>query len=85
MGRKSRTRPAIGYALACGMCTPALPNPMPANVAAMAMSARAWASSPRRTAVRNDVASSRMARSDHMSETGFEPQYGTRCSGRFRS
>ena len=34
---------------------------------------------------RNDVASSVSAFSDHMSDTGLEPQYVTRCSGVWRS
>ena len=67
------------------MCTPALPKPIPANVAARAMSARAPSSSPSRTALRNEPASSPIAFSDHMSEMGFAPQYGTRCSGRLCS
>jgi hypothetical protein len=67
------------------MCTPALPNPRPAKVAAMAMSERACRLPPSRTAVVNARASSPRAFSDHMSETGFEPQYGTRSSGRLRS
>jgi hypothetical protein len=45
----------------------------------------AWSSSPCRTAVRNEPASSDSAFSDHMSEIGFEPQYGTRCCGALRS
>ena len=49
------------------------------------MSARAWPSSPWRTARRNEPASSTMAFSDHMSEMGLAPQYGTRCSGRLCS
>ena len=56
------------------MCTPALPKPMPAKVAAMAMSERAWTSSPCRTARRNDPASRLSAFSDHMSEIGLDPQ-----------
>jgi hypothetical protein len=53
------------------MCTPALPKPMPADVAAMAMFIRASTSSPSRTAVRKDRASSCSAFSDRMSATGF--------------
>ncbi len=56
------------------MCTPALPKPIPAKVAAIAMSIRAASSSPSRTARRNEVASSDIAFSDHMSATGLEPQ-----------
>jgi hypothetical protein len=51
---------------------------MPAKVAARAMSVRAWSSSPCCTARRNEPDSSDSARSDHRSEIGFEPQYGTR-------
>jgi hypothetical protein len=67
------------------MCTPALPNPMPAKVAAIAMSPRAFASSPCRTARRKEPASRLRDFSAHMSEIGLDPQYGTRLSGVFRS
>ena len=66
--------PAIGYPLACGMCTPALPNPMPANVAASIMLLRASRFAPSRTAVRNEAAISASAFSLHRSETGLDPQ-----------
>ena len=67
------------------MCTPALPKPSPAKVAASAISWRASASSPWCTARRKAVASRDIAFSDHMSEIGLAPQYGTRCSGCFLS
>ena len=67
------------------MCTPALPKPIPAKVAAIAMSIRASTSSPSRTAVRKDCASSDRAFSDHMSATGLAPQYGTRWSALLRA
>ena len=56
------------------MCTPALPNPSPANVAAIAISSRAGWSSPSRTARRNAPESSDIAFSDHMSAIGLAPQ-----------
>jgi len=56
------------------MWTPALPNPMPANVAAMAMDARASLFWPSRTASRNEPASRPSAFSDHMSAIGLDPQ-----------
>ena len=58
---------------------------MPATVAANAMSPRASRSLPSRTARRKAVASRVIAFSDHRSEIGFAPQYGTRCSGALRS
>src|SRR4051794_684834 len=76
----------MGEALACGVCTPELPKPMPAKVAAIAMSMRASTSSPPRwTAVRNERASSVIDFSHQRSETGFDPQYVTRSSGFLRS
>ena len=56
------------------MCTPELPNPMPANVAASIMLLRACTSEPLPNAVRKDWASSVSAFSHHRSETGLEPQ-----------
>src|SRR4051812_32749486 len=68
------------------MCTPELPKPMPANVAAIIMFDRAsMSSAPLCTAVRKDCASSDIAFSHHRSDTGFEPQYVTRSSGFLRS
>ncbi len=55
------------------MCTPALPNPMPANVAASIMSVRASRSPPFNTALRNDLASRCSAFSVQVSEIGFAP------------
>jgi hypothetical protein len=56
------------------MCTPALPKPIPANVAASAMSVRASRLSPSCTAERKEAPSSRIAFSDHMSAIGLDPQ-----------
>jgi hypothetical protein len=57
------------------MCTPELPKPIPANVAAIIMSERASTSSPPRcTALRNDFAMSAIDFSHQRSDTGFEPQ-----------
>ncbi len=56
------------------MCTPELPKPIPAKVAAIIMLLRASRLSPSWTAVRNEVAISCSARSHHRSETGFDPQ-----------
>jgi hypothetical protein len=56
------------------MCTPALPKPSPAKVAAVATSVRASRSSPWLTARRKDPAMSASARSDQTSEIGFDPQ-----------
>src|SRR5918999_2276301 len=68
------------------MCTPELPKPMPANVAAVIMFDRASTSSaPRCTAARKDCASRPSDFSHHRSDTGLEPQYVTRSSGFFRS
>ena len=57
------------------MCTPAFPNPIPANVAAIAMSVAGLLVVP----VAAPRAGTRwragpMALSDHMSEIGFAPQ-----------
>jgi len=56
------------------MCTPAFPKPIPANVAAIAVSIHASRFSPSFNAVRNDRESSSRAFSDHMSATGLAPQ-----------
>ena len=58
------------------MCTPELPKPIPANVAAIIMSDRASTSSaPRCTASRNDRRDAALIDfSHHRSDTGFEPQ-----------
>ena len=56
------------------MCTPALPNPSPAKVAASAICSRTSMSPPSLTAERNDPASSDSAFSDHMSAIGLAPQ-----------
>ena len=56
------------------MCTPALPKPSPAKVAAIAICSRAAVSSPSLTAVRNAPASRLIAFSDHMSAIGLAPQ-----------
>ena len=66
------------------MCTPALPKPIPAKVAAIIIFVRA-SMPPSCTAVRNDSAISCNDRSAHRSDTGFAPQYVTRSSGCLRS
>ena len=71
--------------MACGMCTPELPKPIPAKVAAIIMFERASRLSPSCTAVRNDCAMRPIAFSHHRSDTGLEPQYVTRSSGFLRS
>ena len=55
------------------MCTPALPNPIPAKDAASSMSVRAARSSPVSTARRNERDSSGSAFSMKASETGLFP------------
>src|SRR3954447_2369071 len=74
----------MGEELACGTCTPALPKPRPAYVAASIIALRAGTSVPSRTAVRNEPATSASARSHHRSDTGLLPQYATRDSGALR-
>ena len=56
------------------MCTPELPNPMPAKVAASIMLLRASRFDPSCTAVRNEAATSARAFSLHRSEIGLDPQ-----------
>ena len=56
------------------MCTPALPKPSPAKVAAIAICSRASVSAPSLTARRKAPASSDIAFSDHMSAIGLAPQ-----------
>src|SRR3978361_2137331 len=58
------------------MCTPALPKPSPAKVAAMAICRRACSSEPSRTAVRKLSASRLIAFSAHMSATGVAQSEG---------
>ena len=67
------------------MCTPALPKPSPANVAAIAIASRALTSEPSRTAAGSAHESSCNDLSANMSARGLEPQYGTRSSGRLRA
>ncbi len=65
--------PAIGYAQACGMCTPADPNPTPAIDAASIIAPRASTSSGSATARRRNRPPYSSAFADHTSATGLEP------------
>ena len=73
--------PAIGYAHACGMCTPAEPKPTPAIDAASIMNPRASTSEPDATARRRYRPPYSSALQDHTSATGFAPWYGGRAAG----
>ncbi len=70
------TPPATGYAIACGRCTPALPNPMPAKDAASTMPPCASSSSGCSTARTRWPATIRIACSDQRSLIGLAPWYG---------
>ena len=56
------------------MCTPALPKPIPASVAASIISVRASRSEPSATARRRYVPPASIAFRHQMSETGFAPR-----------
>ena len=57
----------------CGRCTPALPKPIPANVAASSICSRAWSSDRSRTARTRLAATISIARAAHTSLIGLAP------------
>ena len=63
----------MGYAHACGMCTPAEPKPTPAIVAASIIAPRASVSSGSDTARRRKRPPYSSALADHTSATGLAP------------
>src|SRR5581483_6447939 len=69
----SRTRPATAYAIACGAWTPALPNAMPARVAAHIIWWRASWSAASRTARARNAPHRRSASRQPMSLHGLRP------------
>ena len=66
---------------ACGMCTPAPENAMPARVDASAIAVRASTSLPLETAVRRCPPTSSIARSQSTSEWGSRPGTAARRAG----
>ena len=63
----------MGYAQACGMCTPADPKPTPASDAPSIIAPRASTSSPFSTARLRYIPPYSSALLDHMSAIGFAP------------